>query len=55
MARGKTPFFSCPASPEDWGLKVLTLFPENPGRGKPFINGLFLLFDGEDGTPAALL
>ncbi|GAB1426902.1 ornithine cyclodeaminase [Aminivibrio sp.] len=40
---------------EEWGLKVLTLFPENPGRGKPFINGLFLLFDGEDGTPAALL
>ena len=42
-------------SKTDWGLKVLTLFPDNPVRLKPFINGLFLLFDGSDGRPAALL
>lgn len=56
VARGEDSLLLMPClTREDWGLKVLTLFPENPGRGKPFINGLFLLFDGEDGTPAALL
>ncbi|MDI9370757.1 MAG: ornithine cyclodeaminase family protein [Synergistaceae bacterium] len=39
----------------DWGLKVLTIFPDNPARRKPFINGVFLLFDGSDGRPTALL
>ena len=42
-------------SKTDWGLKVLTLFPDNPVQLKPFINGLFLLFDGSDGSPTALL
>ena len=42
-------------SEKEWGLKVLTLFPDNPVRLKPFINGLFLLFDGSDGSPSALL
>ena len=39
---------------KDWGLKVLTIFPDNPVKMKSFINGLFLLFDGDDGSPAAL-
>ena len=39
----------------DWGLKVLTLFPDNPESKKPFINGVFLLFDAEDGHPTAIL
>ena len=39
---------------KDWGLKVLTIFPDNPGKMKSFINGLFLFFDGDDGAPTAL-
>ena len=42
-------------SQRDWGLKVLTLFPDNPIKKKPFINGLFLLFDASDGRLRALL
>ncbi|MFA7621252.1 MAG: ornithine cyclodeaminase family protein [Aminobacteriaceae bacterium] len=42
-------------SQREWGLKILTLFPDNPIRKKPFINGLFLLFDGSDGRLSALL
>ncbi len=56
VARGEDSLLLMPCLTEkDWGLKVLSLFPRNPGRGKPFINGLFLLFDGEDGSPSALL
>ena len=56
VARGEDSLLLMPCLTEkDWGLKVLTLFPENPGKGNPFINGLFLLFDGEDGSPSALL
>lgn len=56
VARGKDSLLLMPCLTEkEWGLKVLTLFPENPSQGKPFINGLFLLFDGEDGSPSALL
>lgn len=40
---------------ETWALKVLTLFPGNPGKGRPFLNGLVLLFEGEDGTPSAVM
>ncbi len=56
VARGKDSLLLMPCLTEtEWGLKALTLFPKNPGQGKPFINGLFLLFDGEDGSPSALL
>ena len=56
VARGEDSLLLMPCLTEkEWGLKVLTLFPGNPGQGKPFINGLFLLFDGEDGSPSALL
>ncbi|MFZ8913557.1 MAG: ornithine cyclodeaminase family protein [Pseudomonadales bacterium] len=37
------------------GLKALTLFPENPARGLPQIQGLYTLFDGETGAPRAIL
>ena len=37
------------------GLKALTLFPENPSRGHPQIQGLYTLFDGETGAPRVIL
>jgi ornithine cyclodeaminase len=37
------------------GTKLLTLFPNNPARGLPFIQGLVVMFDGETGRPAGLL
>ena len=37
------------------GLKALTLFPDNPSRGHPQIQGLYTLFDGETGAPRAIL
>lgn len=56
VARGKDSLLLMPCLTEkEWGLKVLTLFPGNPSQGKPFINGLFLLFDGGDGSPSALI
>jgi len=44
----------CLSTP-DWGLKILSLYPGNPQKQKPFLNGVFLLLDGEDGHPSALL
>ena len=38
-----------------FGTKFLTLFPENPGRGYPFIDGLMLLNDPENGKTLAIL
>lgn len=37
------------------GLKALTLFPGNPAQGRPQIQGLYTLFDGETGAPRAIL
>ena len=37
------------------GLKALTLFPDNPRRGLPQIQGLYALFDGGSGAPRAIL
>ena len=37
------------------GVKVVTLVPENPGRGLPAIQGLFVLFSELDGRVRALL
>ena len=37
------------------GAKLVTLFPANPERGIPTVQGHILLFDGEDGTPLALV
>jgi len=41
-------------SDDYWGLKVLTLFPDNPGNGKPFIHGLVTLINAKDGKFIAL-
>ncbi len=34
------------------GAKVVTIFPDNPGQhGKPSVQAVYLLFDGQDGSP----
>ena len=38
-----------------FGTKFLTLFPENPGSGFPYIDGLMLLNDGDNGKTLAIL
>ena len=38
-----------------WGLKILTLKPGNPAQGRPYIDGLVVLFDGGTGAPSALM
>ena len=35
------------------GVKLLSLFPGNPGRGLPLIHALMTVFDGETGRPLA--
>jgi ornithine cyclodeaminase len=37
------------------GVKLVTLTPENPGRGAPFIHGIYALFAPETQRPEALL
>ena len=41
--------------PDCFGTKFLTLFPENPARGFPFIDGLMLLNNSENGKTVAIL
>ena len=41
--------------PSGFGAKLISLFPENPGRGLPAIQGCIVLFDRTTGTPAALI
>lgn len=38
-------------TPAGHGVKVLSLYPENPRFGRSSHSGLFLLFDGETGLP----
>ena len=38
-----------------FGTKFLTLFPENPGKGHPFIDGLMLFNDQKTGKTLAIL
>lgn len=39
-----------------FGSKLITVFPDNPGvRDLPSVQALFVLFDGGDGRPCALL
>lgn len=40
---------------EQIGLKTVTLFQENPRRGLPVIHALFLIMDGRDGRPLAVM
>ena len=37
------------------GVKLVTLTDSNPGRGLPFVNALYVLFDAETQVPAATL
>jgi len=37
------------------GIKLVTIFPENPGRGLPSIQAVVVLFDGESGEALALI
>ncbi len=37
------------------GIKLVTIFPENPGRGLPSVQAIVLLFDGETGTALAMI
>jgi ornithine cyclodeaminase len=41
-------------SDDFWALKVLTLFPDNPDKGKPFIHGIVTLIDAENGEFVAI-
>jgi ornithine cyclodeaminase len=53
---GGSDFVIMPATgPERVGAKVLTVNPANPGRGRPLIQGVFLLFGGESLAPVAVL
>ncbi len=40
---------------EVFGAKLVTLFPDNPSRGIPTVQGYILLFNRADGTPLALV
>src|SRR5262249_24036988 len=37
------------------GVKVVTVFPDNGGKGLPAVQGVYLLLDGRTGIPQALL
>ena len=37
------------------GVKLVTVFPDNPGRGLPSVQGVVLLFDGSTGAALALI
>ncbi len=39
------------------GIKIATIFPENPARKPPevAVQAIYLLFDGDNGTPVALI
>jgi ornithine cyclodeaminase len=37
------------------GIKLVSVFPANPGRGKASVLGSYLLLDGDTGEPQALL
>ncbi len=37
------------------GVKLITLTPSNPGRGLPFIHGVYVMFDAETQVPEAVI
>lgn len=37
------------------GIKVATIFPDNPADGRPSVQAVVLLFDGDTGAPQALI
>ena len=42
-------------NPESFGIKLVSLFPDNPSRGLPSHLGLMVLFEAERGEPIAIL
>jgi ornithine cyclodeaminase/alanine dehydrogenase-like protein (mu-crystallin family) len=44
-----------PAAGLAYGVKLLSVHPDNPARGRPLLQGLILLFDDATGEPAALV
>lgn len=42
-------------TPDVWSCKLLTLRPDNPKSGLPFLNGAVMLFDANTGEAKALL
>ncbi len=50
-------FMALPAwqAGESIGIKLVTIFPDNPARGLPSVQALVLLFDGETGEALALI
>jgi ornithine cyclodeaminase/alanine dehydrogenase-like protein (mu-crystallin family) len=43
------------ADPDMIGCKVATIFPHNPARGRPAIQGCVLMFDCDTGAPTAII
>jgi len=43
------------AEPESFGVKVLSVYPQNPRQGLPLLQGAILIFDPATGAPAALI
>ncbi|SDG26037.1 ornithine cyclodeaminase family protein [Pseudonocardia oroxyli] len=37
------------------GAKLITLAEDNPGRGLPLVQGIYVLFEADGGTPTAIL
>ncbi len=54
---GDSTFMGLPAwAPEQAiGVKLVTVFPGNLERGKPSVQAIYVLFDGTDGTPIAVI
>lgn len=50
-------FLSMPAwdNQANIGIKLITATPNNPQAGIPYINGLYILFDAENGLPLAFM
>ena len=56
ITHGKNTLLYMPCFMDDcFGTKCLTLFPDNPARGHPFIDGLMLFNDHETGKTLAIL
>ena len=43
------------AGPRNIGVKIVTVYPDNPARDLPTVMGAYLLLDGRSGEPAALI
>jgi ornithine cyclodeaminase/alanine dehydrogenase-like protein (mu-crystallin family) len=57
LADGRSFFILMPGemqSPPMYGAKIVGLHPDNPGQGRPAVQGFVVLFDSRTGNPAAL-